>query len=91
VADGNDLEAIEAAIETAKDTKDQPSLIAVRTVIGFGSPRAGTNRVHGEAMGPADAAATKSFFGFPESQNFVVPDDALANWRNAIRGFIPST
>jgi len=84
VADGNDLDAIEAAIEAAKAVKDQPSLIAVRTVIGFGSPRAGTNKVHGEAMGPTDAAATKKFFGFPEDQSFVVPDDALANWRTAV-------
>jgi len=84
VADGNDLDAIETAIEAAKAVEDQPSLIAVRTVIGFGSPRAGTNKVHGEAMGPVDAAATKKFFGFPEGQSFVVPDGALANWRTAV-------
>jgi transketolase len=84
VKDGNDLDAIEAAIEAAKSVTDRPSLIAVRTVIGFGSPRAGTNKVHGEAMGAADAAATKKFFGFPEDQSFVVPDDALKNWRKAV-------
>ena len=59
-------------------------MIAVRTVIGYGSPRAGTNKVHGEAMGAADAAATKKFFGFPEDQSFYVPDDALKNWRKAV-------
>ena len=85
VADGNDLDAIEAAIATAKAVQDQPSLIAVRTVIGYGSPKAGTNKVHGEAMGPADTAATKKFFGFPEDQSFYVPDDALANWREAVK------
>ena len=84
VTDGNDLDALEAAIETAKAIEDRPSLIAVRTVIGFGSPRAGTNKVHGEAMGPTDAAATKKFFGFAEDRSFVVPDDALANWRGAV-------
>lgn len=84
VQDGNDLEAIEAAIAAAKAVEDKPSLIAVRTVIGYGSPRAGTNKVHGEAMGPADAAATKKFFGFPEDQSFHVPDDALVNWRQAV-------
>src|SRR5579863_8660013 len=84
VADGNDLDAIEAAIEAAKAVEDRPSLIAVRTVIGFGSPRAGTSKVHGEAMGVADAMATKKFFGFPEDQSFVVPDNALANWRGAL-------
>ena len=84
VTDGNDLDAIEAAIETAKAEPGRPSLIAVRTVIGYGSPRAGTNKVHGEAMGPADTAATKRYFGFPEDQSFYVPEDALKNWRQAI-------
>ncbi len=84
VADGNDLNAIEAAIEAAKAETSKPSFIAVRTVIGYGSPRAGTNKVHGEAMGAADVAATKKFFGFPEDQSFYVPDDALANWRKAV-------
>ena len=84
VQDGNDLEGIEKAIAAAKAVEDKPSLIAVRTVIGYGSPRAGTNKVHGEAMGAADAAATKKFFGFPEDQSFVVPDEALANWRQAV-------
>ncbi len=83
VADGNDLEALEAAVQAAKAETDRPSLIGVRTVIGYGSPKAGTNKVHGEAMGPADAAATKKFFGFPEDQSFYIPDDALANWRKA--------
>ena len=71
VADGNDLKGIEAAIE-------------VRTVIGYGSPKAGTNKVHGEALGAVDTAATKKFFGFPEDQSFYVPDAALANWREAV-------
>ena len=84
VSDGNDLDAIEAAIEAAKAETGRPSLIAVRTVIGYGSPKAGTNKVHGEAMGAADTAATKKFFGFPEDKNFYVPEEALANWRQAI-------
>src|ERR1700759_1657603 len=84
VSDGNDLNAIEAAIEAAKAETGKPSLIAVRTVIGFGSPKAGTNKVHGEALGAADAAATKKYFGFPEDQAFYVPDDALKNWRQAV-------
>jgi transketolase len=85
VMDGNDLDGIEKAIEAAKAVEDRPSLIAVRTVIGYGSPKAGTNKVHGEAMGPADTAATKKFFGFPEDQSFILPDDALANWRGAVK------
>src|SRR5581483_7312166 len=84
VTDGNDLVAIEAAIDAAKAETDRPSLIAVRTVIGYGSPKAGTNKVHGEAMGAADVAATKKFFGFPEDQSFYIPEDALKNWRQAV-------
>ena len=83
VADGNDLVAIEAAIEAAKAETGRPSLIAVRTVIGYGSPKAGSNKSHGEALGAEAVAATKKFFGFPEDQSFVVPEDALANWRQA--------
>ncbi len=84
VGDGNDLKAIEAAIDAAKAETGKPSLIAVRTVIGYGSPKAGTNKVHGEALGAADTAATKKFYGFPEDKSFYVPDDALKNWRKAI-------
>ncbi len=85
VMDGNDLDGIEAAIAAAQAEAGRPSLIAVRTVIGYGSPRAGTSKVHGEAMGAADTAATKKFFGFPEDQSFYVPEDALANWREAVK------
>jgi len=84
LSDGNDLDAIESAIEAAKAETNRPSLIAVRTVIGYGSPKAGTNKVHGEALGAADAAATKKYFGFPEDQSFYVPEDSLKNWRTAI-------
>ncbi len=84
VEDGNDLAAIEKAIENAKAETTRPSFIAVRTIIGYGSPKAGTNKVHGEALGAADTAATKKFFGFPEDKSFYLPDEALANWRKAI-------
>jgi transketolase len=84
VKDGNDLNALEEAIEAAKAETSRPSLIAVRTVIGYGSPKAGTNKVHGEALGAADMVATKKFYGFPEDESFLVPDDALKNWRTAI-------
>jgi transketolase len=84
VEDGNDLAAIDAAIAAAKAETGRPSLIAVRTIIGYGSPKAGTNKVHGEPLGVEAVAATKKFFGFPEDQSFVVPEDALANWRKAV-------
>ena len=84
VADGNDLAAIEAAVEAAKAETGRQSIIAVRTIIGYGSPKAGSNKSHGEPLGAEAVAATKKFFGFPEDQSFLVPDDALKNWREAM-------
>ena len=83
VADGNDLAGIESAIEAAKAETGRPSLIAVRTVIGYGSPKAGTSKSHGEPLGAADVLAAKKFFGFPEDKSFYIPDEALANWHKA--------
>ncbi len=84
VADGNDLDALAAAVAAAQAETSKPTLIGVRTVIGYGSPKAGTKSVHGEALGAENVAATKKFFGFPEDQSFVLPETALANWRSAI-------
>jgi transketolase len=87
VADGNDLAALDAALQAAHEETERPSLIAVRTVIGYGSPRAGTSKAHGEPLGAEGVAATKLFFGFPEDQSFYVPEDALSNWRKTgVRG-----
>ena len=80
VADGNDLVAIEDAILKAKAETTKPSLIRVRTVIGYGSPKAGTNKVHGEALGVEAVKATKKNLGWPEDKFFYVPDEARANW-----------
>ena len=84
VGDGNDLNALEAAIDAAKAETARPSLIDVRTVIGYGSPKAGTNKAHGEPLGADAVKATKRFFGFPEDQSFYVPEEALTNWRQAV-------
>jgi len=83
VADGNDLQGIEDAIKQAQSETTRPTLIRVRTVIGYGSPKAGTKAVHGEAMGPEAAAATKKNLGWPEDKQFYVPDDAKNNWLTA--------
>lgn len=80
VADGNDLVAIEDAIRAAKAETTRPSLIRVRTVIGFGSPKAGTSKVHGEALGAEATKATKKNLGWPEDKSFYVPEAAQANW-----------
>ena len=83
VADGNDLVAIEKAILAAKAETTRPSLIRVRTVIGYGSPKAGTNKAHGEALGAEAVKATKKNLGWPEDKTFYVPDEARANWEKA--------
>ena len=84
VADGNDLDAISKAIEAAKAVTDKPSLIAVRTVIGYGSPIAGTNKVHGEALKPEEAIETKKKLGWPSDKFFYVPEEAQKNWSTII-------
>src|ERR1700691_2094873 len=84
VEDGNDLEGISKAIEAAQAVKDKPSLIAVRTVIGYGSPKAGTSKAHGEALGADAVKQTKKNLGWPEDKFFYVPDDAAKNWLQAV-------
>ena len=84
VSDGNDLDELNKAIEAAKMERTRPSIIRVRTVIGYGSPKAGTKGVHGEALGPEATKATKKFFGFPEDKSFYIPEEALAHWREAV-------
>jgi transketolase len=83
VADGNDLVAIEKAILAAKAETTKPSLIRVRTVIGYGSPKAGTNKAHGEALGVEAVKATKKNLGWPEDKTFYVPEEAAKNWAEA--------
>jgi transketolase len=84
VQDGNDLEGISKAIEAAQAVKDKPSLIAVRTVIGYGSPKAGTSKAHGEALGAEAVKQTKKNLGWPEDKTFFVPEDAAKNWLQAV-------
>jgi transketolase len=84
VQDGNDLEGIAKAIEAAQGVKDKPSLIAVRTVIGYGSPKAGTNKAHGEALGVEAVKETKRNLGWPEDKFFYVPDEVAENWLQAV-------
>jgi transketolase len=83
VDDGNDLVAIEAAIKAAQAETTKPSLIRVRTVIGYGSPKAGTNKVHGEALGVEAVKETKKNLGWPEDKTFYVPEEAAKNWAEA--------
>jgi transketolase len=71
-------------IEAAQAVKDKPSLIAVRTVIGYGSPKAGTNKAHGEALGAEAVKQTKKNLNWPEDKTFWVPEDAAKNWLQAV-------
>jgi transketolase len=84
VDDGNDLRAIEAAIEAAR-ADDRPSLVAVRTHIGFGSPnRQDTQKAHGQALGPDEVRLTKEAYGWDPDRSFFVPEEAAALFRAAI-------
>ncbi|MFM8404038.1 MAG: transketolase [Candidatus Limnocylindrus sp.] len=84
VADGNDVASIDAAISAAiKD--DRPSLIAVRTVIGFGSPnKAGSQKSHGAPLGPDEVKLTKAAYGANPGATFDVPADVSEFYRSAI-------
>ena len=84
VADGNDLDAIDAAIRDAQSVADRPSLICVKTTIGYGMPTAGTRKAHSDAPGAEAVRETKRHLGWPEDKQFYVPDEALAHFREAI-------
>ena len=79
VEDGNDLKAIEAAIRNARAETDRPSIIMVRTHIGYGSPKQDTASAHGEPLGPDATRATKEALGWPLDRPFFVPDDVAAH------------
>jgi transketolase len=84
--DGHDAAAIRTALEAARAVTDRPSLICCRTVIGYGAPnRQGTEKVHGEALGPAEAAAAKQNLGWT-AEPFTVPADIAAAWDARPRG-----
>ena len=84
VEDGNNLAAIEAAIRDAQSVGDRPSLIAVKTTIGYGMPTAGTRKAHSDPPGEEAVRETKRHLGWPEDKQFYIPDDALAHFRQAI-------
>ena len=85
VQDGNDLAAIEGAVKQAQANLDQPTLIQVKTVIGFGSPRAGTSKAHGEPLGAEGVAETKAALGW-DYPAFTVPEEVAAHMDATERG-----
>jgi transketolase len=84
VEDGNDLAAIEAAIRDAQSVGDQPSLISIKSVIGYGMPTAGTRKAHSDPPGEEAVRETKRHLGWPEDKQFYIPDEALAHFREAV-------
>lgn len=85
VTDGNDLEAIDAATKEAKAVTDRPSLIIVRTHIGYGSPnKQDSAAAHGAPLGAEEIALTKRALGWEYEEPFTVPEDALAEWRQCV-------
>ncbi len=82
VADGNDLAALDAAIEAAKAETERPSLVIVRTHIAYGSPnKVDTPESHGSPLGAEEIRLTKENLGYPSQEPFFIADEALAHWR----------
>ncbi|GAB3319074.1 transketolase [Luteimonas notoginsengisoli] len=84
VDDGNDVAAIERALQRARDETARPSLVLVRTHIGYGSPEQDSFKAHGSPLGEENVAATKRNLGWPEQPPFLLPDDAMAHFRSAL-------
>jgi transketolase len=84
VADGNDLAAIDAALRAVCAETARPSLILVRTHLGYGSPEQDSFKAHGSALGADNVRKTKEKLGWPTAPDFLVPDEALANFRKAL-------
>jgi transketolase len=85
VADANDLGALERAVAAAQAATDRPSLIIVRSHIGYGAPhKQDTAAAHGAALGKEEVAGAKRFYGWPENETFRVPSEALDHARKAV-------
>ena len=79
-----DADVISRAIEETRRVTDRPSLILVRSTIGYGSPVAGSSKAHGEPLGPEDAKRTKETLGWPIEPPFYVPAESLTFFRQAV-------
>jgi len=86
VEDGNDIEAIDAAIRAAKDEKERPSIIMVRTHIGYGSPnKHDTCAAHGSPLGEEEVKLTKKNLGWPVEPDFLIPAAAELHFHKAVK------
>src|SRR5665213_2367404 len=84
VADGNDLAAIDNALRQARAVTQRPSLVLIRTHIGYGSPEQDSYKAHGSPLGVDDVRRTKEKLNWPTEPAFLVPDAALAHCREAL-------
>ncbi len=85
VNDANDTEALAAALEEFKNTDDQPTLILVRSIIGYGAPKkANTHGAHGAPLGAEEIRATKAVYGWPEDEHFLVPDEVREHFAETV-------
>ena len=84
VDDANDTAALTAAFETFKATTDRPTFIVVHSVIGFGSPKAGSEKAHGEPLGEENIRLTKHAYGWPEDAKFLIPDGVAEHFHAAV-------
>jgi transketolase len=84
VQDGNDLESIDRAVWEARSEQHKPSLILVRTHLGYGSPLQDKYEAHGSPLGVENVIKTKQNLGWPTEPDFYVPDEALQHFRQAI-------
>ncbi|MDX1606595.1 MAG: transketolase, partial [Candidatus Competibacterales bacterium] len=85
VDDANDLQALDGAFRTFRDTRDRPTLIIVRSHIGYGSPnKQDTYAAHGAPLGEEEVRLTKRFYGWPEEAQFLVPDEVIEHFRQGM-------
>lgn len=85
VTDGNDVDAVDAAITEAKSVTDKPTIIMVRTIIGFGSPnKQNSSAAHGSPLGEDEVKLTKEALGWPYAEAFTIPGEALEHLREAL-------
>jgi transketolase len=85
VDDANDLAAIQRAIDSAKKVTDKPSIIVLKSVIGYGAPtKANTHGAHGAPLGPDEVKLTKKVYGWPEDAQFLVPDEVRRHFASGI-------
>lgn len=82
VLDGNDVDAIDEAISKAKTSKSKPTLIIVHTIIGYGSEKQGTSKVHGNPLGEEDGAKAKKFYGY-DYPAFTIPEEVYSHFKNS--------